>query len=37
VPVKRYDAAFDLKKITRDIENLLDEKAEKDAVYDSGF
>ena len=37
VPVKRYDAAFDLKTITRDIENLLDEKAEKDAEYDSGF
>ena len=37
VPIKAYGSAFDLKTITRDVETALNEKAETDAEYDSGF
>ena len=37
VPVKKYDAPFDLKKIARDVEDALQALSDVRAEYDSGF
>ena len=37
VPLKKYEAPFDLKKIARDVEDALQALSDVRAEYDSGF